>query len=85
MHTVRSGYTDVELVSPLSNVGGGLRGDGRTPEGTLVVGDAIRVGARIGGVPLGVSLHVDVDAVARRSGIAVLFTVRCCFHRIVVG
>lgn len=68
---VAAGNDDVEVLTVLAGVGGGLAGDAGSPESTLVVGDGWWVGARWAWVHGWVTLNVDVEGAAELVVVAV--------------
>lgn len=68
---VAAGDDDVEVLTVLAGVCGGLAGDAGSPESTLVVGDGWWVGARWAWVHGWVALNVDVEGAAELVVVAV--------------
>ena len=69
---VRASDHDLELVTVLAGVDGGLGGDTGTPESALDVGEACGVVTARSWVNGGVALEVDVEGCAEIGGIAKL-------------
>lgn len=68
---VGSGNDNLEVVAPLTLVGGGWETDRHAPEGCLDHGGGRRVGAVRARVKSRVSLEEDVEGLAARDGLAV--------------